>query len=380
METPALIPRPERTLTVIMRLYDCHQQELLSQDEFVRAIRLIESYLLRRAVLGLLTRGYWSLFARVAHEIDSDNAFYSLQVGLARLRDNNRFPTDVEFSRALREIDLYELRICKHVLDRIENADQREPSPVHEYSIEHIMPQNIDDVPEWQTMLGEEWRDVHATWIHRPGNLTLTGYNATYSNRPFQKKKQVTGGFLQSAVRLNQYVREQQQWTQVEIQKTGGLLAERALNIWPYHNVNEAHLRAADVQDLQNRAAKRSVDDLEMASHVRTLLYAILEKIRELGEVIEVIEHRSVCLYCPGFFAELLPMGSRLRVLLPLDFNEAENPAGISIEDASTWKFVPNRMHGECDLLVDITQSQQVTEVMPMIRQALDQSQKPGYR
>ena len=365
---------------LIMRLYDCHQKELLSQDGFVRAIRLIESYLLRRAVLGLQTRGYWSLFARVAQEIDNDNALISLQVALARLRDNNRFPTDVEFSRALREIDLYELRICKHVLDRIENADQREPSPVHEYSIEHIMPQNINDVPEWQTMLGEEWRDVHPTWLHRLGNLTLTAYNTTYSNLPFQTKKEITGGFLQSAIRLNQYVREQQQWTQVEIQERGSLLVDRALNIWPYHNVNEAHLQAADVRDLQNRAAERSVDDLEVASHVRTLLYAMLEIIREIGEVIEVIEHRSVCLYCPGIFVELLPMGSRLRVLLPLDFNEAENPAELSIEDASTWKFVPNRMHGECDLLVDIKQSQQVTEVMPMIRQALDQSQKTGYR
>lgn len=357
---------------VIMRLYDCHQRELLSQDEFVRAIRLIESYLLRRAVLGLQTRGYWSLFARVAHEINSDNAFYSLQVALARLRDNNRFPTNVEFSRALRETDLYELRICKHVLDRIENANQREPSPVHEYSIEHIMPQNIDEVPEWQEMLGEQWRDVHDMWLHRLGNLTLTAYNATYSNRPFQKKKEVTGGFNQSAIRLNQYVREQEQWTQVEIEERGNLLAERALDIWPYHNVNEAHIQAADVQDLQGRAAQRSVDDLEVARDVRALLYEMLKRVRELGDIIEVIENRSVCLYCPGFFAELLPMGSRLRVLLPLDFNEAENPAGMSIEDASTWRFVPNRVHGECDLLVDVTQSQQVAEVIPMIRQALD--------
>lgn len=365
---------------VIMRLYDCHQRGLLSKDEFVRAIRLIESYLLRRAVLGLQTRAYWTLFARVAHEIDSDNALNSLQVALARLRDNNRFPTDVEFSRALREIDLYELRICKHVLDGIENADQKEPSPVHKYSIEHILPQNIDDVPEWQKMLGDEWRDVHDMWLHRLGNLTLTAYNATYSNRPFQTKKEVTGGFRQSAIRLNQYVREHEQWAQVEIQERGDLLAKRALEIWPYHSVNEAHIQAADVQDLQNRAAQRSVDDLEVASDVHTLLSAMLERVRELGEVIEVIEHKSVCFYCPGFFAELLPMGSRLRVLLPLDFNEAENPAGISIEDASTWRFVPNRMHGECNLLVDITQRQQVAEVIPMMRQALDQSQKTGYR
>ena len=363
---------------VIMRLYECHNSELLSLDEFVRAIGLIESYLLRRAVLGLQTRGYWALFARVAHSIDSNSAFDSLQVAFARLRDNYRFPSDLEFSRALREVNLYELRICKHALDRIENADQGEPSPVHEYSIEHIMPQSIHGVQDWQRMLGEDWHDVHATWVHRLGNLTLTAYNATYSNRSFQAKKEVDGGFLQSAVRLNQYVREQEQWTEIEIQARGTTLAERALDIWPYHNANEADIQASDVQDLQNRAAERSVDELVVTDDVRTLLYAILGRVRELESVIEIIEHRSVCVYCPGFFAELLPMGSRLRVLLPLEFSEAENPSGLSINDASTWRFVPNRVHGECDLLIDITQSSHVTDVIPMIRQALDQAQLPG--
>ena len=363
---------------VIMRLYECHYGKLLSLDEFVHAIRLIESYLFRRAVLGLQTRDYWAVFARVAHGIESNGAFDSLQVALARLRDNYRFPSDFEFSRALREINLYDLRICKHTLDCIENADQREPSPVHDYSIEHIMPQNIAGVEDWQRMLGEDWHDVHAKWVHRLGNLTLTAYNATYSNRSFQAKKEVDGGFLQSAVRLNQYVREQEQWTEIEMEQRGNTLAAGALDIWPYHNVNEAEIQALDVQDLQNRAAERSVDELVLSERVRTLLDTTLGRVRELGSVIEIIEHKSVCLYCSGFFAELLPMGSRLRVLLPLEFSEAENPSGLSFEDASTWKFVPNRVHGECELLIDITQDSQVTDVIPMIRQALDQAQLPG--
>ena len=62
------------------------------------------------------------------------------------------------------------------------------------YSIEHIMPQSIESVPEWKCMLGKNWEEVHQTWLHRLGNLTLTAYNSTYSNRPFKEKKTVTGG------------------------------------------------------------------------------------------------------------------------------------------------------------------------------------------
>ena len=50
-------------------------------------------------------------------------------------------------------------------------------------------------------MLGDDWEDKHRTWLHRLGNLTLTAYNSSYSNRPFLEKKTIEGGFEQSSVR-----------------------------------------------------------------------------------------------------------------------------------------------------------------------------------
>ena len=363
---------------LVMRLYDCHERGLLPQDQFVHAIKIIESYLLRRAVLGMQTRGYWSIFARVAHKIEGQNVLRSLRVELARLRDNNRFPTDEEFKRTLQDSNLYGLRICKHILGRLENSDQREPSPVHEYSIEHIMPQTIGYEPAWQEMLGDDWLRVHTTWLHRLSNLTLTAYNSTYSNRPFHEKKEIEGGFHQSAVRLNQYIRDQSRWTEREMRERGKILAKRALEIWPYHNVDELYIQEADEQDLRRRAVLKNANDLEIGDNIRILLCTIQREVHKLGDIIEVIEQKSVCFYGPEFFAEILPMGSRLRVLLPLDFSEAENPDGLSVEDSSTWKFVPNRVHSDCDLLIDITQEDQISAVMPMVRQALDRSRRAG--
>jgi len=68
-------------------------------------------------------------------------------------------------------------------------------------------------------MLGSNWRRDQDEWLHRLGNLTLTGYNSTYQDRPFEGKKAIPGGFNESAVRLNKYVREQTQWTAKEIEK-----------------------------------------------------------------------------------------------------------------------------------------------------------------
>ena len=61
----------------------------------------------------------------------------------------------------------------------------------------------------------------------RLGNLTLTGYNSKYSDRPFAEKKTISGGFEESSVRLNKYIREQAQWTPVQMKDRGKLLAQR---------------------------------------------------------------------------------------------------------------------------------------------------------
>ena len=359
---------------LIMQLYDCHEENQLSQDEFIRAVELIESYLLRRAVLGLQTRSYWSVFAKIAHDLDRESAFESLQATLARLKGNYRFPSDEEFKRGLLERDLYGLRVCKHILDRLENAGHQEPSPVRDYSIEHIMPQEISGTREWQEMLGESWAAIHEEWLHRLGNLTLTAYNSAYSNRPFEEKQKIEGGFQESAVRLNRDVRDQERWTKNEIQARGKRLANCACDIWKYHEADAESIQAAATRDLQRRAAKQTPDHLRMADDVRQLLDGIRESIREFVEVIEVIERKSICCHGPEFFAELMPMRHYVRVILPLEFSNIENLNGLDIHDVSTWKFVPNRVNTDCDVLVDVSDQTEIPAVMPIIRQALDQS------
>ena len=359
---------------LIMRLYDCHEKGRLSDDEFVRAVGLIESYLLRRAVLGWQTRGYWSVFARIAHDLNRqsvESIFESLQVAFARLTGNNLFPGDEEFRRDIKDRNLYALRVCKHILNRLENAGQGEPSPVDSFSIEHIMPQEINGVPEWQEMLGEDWIECHASYLHKLGNLTLTAYNSTYSNRPFDEKQNIEGGFKQSAVRLNRDVRDQATWTAEEINSRGNRLADRALEIWPYHDADAERVQAAHVRELKERAAQQKASDLEMDDAVRDLFDGILEKIRAFPDVIEVIENRSICCYGPEFFAELLPMSYYVRIILPLDLGELANHDELTVYDASTWRSVPNRVHKESNLLVDVGKMEDIAPAVSIIRQAL---------
>ena len=358
---------------LVMRLYDCFDRKLLTESDFARCLVLIKSYLIRRAVLGLQTRAYWGVFARIAFAINDETPLSSFQVALARRAHNYRFPDDDEFTKEIQERDLYSLRICGHVLERLENAGQKELSSTDECSIEHIMPQTVDDSKAWQSMLGKDWENVHKTWLHRLGNLTLTAYNSPMSNSSFETKKTIKGGFKDSPVRLNRFVRDQTQWTSAEMQERGRLLAVRAAEIWPFHGADTRLVRDEDIRQLQLRAAQHSVEDLEMSDYVRDLTHAVFEAIDELGGVIRVVQHKSVDCYegSAQFFAEVLPMAYHVRIVVPLDFDEVNDSDGLA-GNVNDWKFLVNVRHRDCGVFVDVREKQQVPAAMRMVRQAFD--------
>lgn len=357
---------------LVMRLYNLYDEKSLTHDDFIRALDLISSYLVRRSVLGLQTRGYWAIFARMAHSITGDDPLRSLQVAMAR--QSYRFPADEDFVSALQESDLYKLRNCWLILSQLENAGQSEPSPVSEYSIEHIMPQSIDDVSKWKHMLGQDWEEVHKTWLHRLGNLTLTAYNSTYSNRPFEEKKTILGGFEQSAVRLNEYVRQQTKWTACEMEERASILAHRANNIWPHHNADEKLILAEEIRELRARSAARKPDSISMSVSVKGIFNGIRDAIREVGDSIEIVERNSLCFYdaqSARFFVETLPMAGYVRILVPIDFDEIDDPDGLA-GDVTAWKFLPNVTHRDCGVLIDVESQQSIPKAIAMVRQAFN--------
>src|SRR6202008_917719 len=109
-----------------------------------------------------------------------------------------RFPTDEEFRRDLHTRDLYNFRSRSYWLRRLENYGREKRVPVVQYTTERILPQSPELPVGWKQALGADWQRVQQQWLHTLGNLTLTGYNAEYSDHPFTEKRDTTGGFKQS--------------------------------------------------------------------------------------------------------------------------------------------------------------------------------------
>lgn len=93
------------------------------------------------------------------------------------------------------------------------------------------MPQTL--TKEWREELQPNADEVHQTWLHRIGNLTITGYNSEYSNAPFKTKKTIQDGFDSSPYRLNELIKEARTWTAQDMRRRNEALTRLALRYWP---------------------------------------------------------------------------------------------------------------------------------------------------
>jgi len=355
---------------LIMRLLEAHETSgSISEAELIEAVNLLESYLLRRAVIGAQTRGYGLEFAKLAQKIDEKRPLASLKALLARMPSSYVFPSDDQFKAALEEANIYQKRVCFHLLDGLENRGSKEVSDTSKYSIEHVMPQNEKLVDAWQEMLGPDWPQVQKTWLHRLGNLTLTGYNSTYSDRPFEEKKTIKGGFQQSSVRLNQDIRDKSCWTPKEIEARGKRLADRALAIWPPLEADEGVIKEMEIEELKSRAQRRSISQVPMSSDAAPIFEALRAQLYVMfPDVIEAAERKSISYHDPEFFLEVIPRKRGLLLVVDLDFNEVDAEVDLA-EDASDRSFIIHATH-QGGVLVHLRSLEQLDQALAIVAQA----------
>ena len=127
----------------LLELYHDYSTGMLSREDFVAAVRLIESYVFRRAICSIPTNSLNKTFATFARSLKKDRYLESIQANLLLLPSYRRFPSNEEFRRELQTRDLYNFRSRSYLLRRLENYGRKERVQVDEYTIEHIMLESL---------------------------------------------------------------------------------------------------------------------------------------------------------------------------------------------------------------------------------------------
>ena len=364
------------TLPFLLSAYDDYQNSLdnpninLTRDEFIRIVKFVESYCLRRSICDIPTNSMNKTFARLSKEINKQEYYNYFVAAMFEKDTYKRFPTNDEVQEKLLNQNMYSKRkILNHILIAIENTEGKEFVSAENSTIEHIMPQNL--TKEWERELGSNYEEIHSTYLHTLGNLTLTPYNSELGDKSFYDKKiHEKHGFCKSKLALNEGLCELDKWTNNEITDRTKQLSKKIINIWKYpvktsrvsdilNHINETgnieEYTIDDFEDLKNRTITRQLFD--------TLNIMILKLD---SSVSQVINKQYITYKKNKNFVEIIPLKTGLRLLLDIPLNEL-NDSRESCEDVSNigrWGTGLTRTY--------LKDEQDVNYVMDLIKQSYE--------
>lgn len=347
---------------LLLELYSDYSDGVLSKQDFIPIIALIESYIFRRAVCGLGTNSLNKVFPSFTKHIQKDEYFKSLKAHFGYLTEKQRFPNNDEFKKLFITIDFYNFKRKKYFFERLENFERNERVYTHEYTIEHIMPQTLTE--EWKRDLGENFEAIHEKYLHTIGNLTLTGYNSEYSNNSFREKRDMEKGFKQSPLRLNQSLKDLESFGEKEIEKRANDLADWALEIWTYPKLD------AETLEKYKPKKEKKVYDLssyKFGSHSRELFDILSKEIKALDErITEKFNQEYISYMFDKNFVDIVVQTKDLKLYLNMPFNELQDEKNLA-------RDMTNKGHlGNGDIEIKLETKENIPYCLGLIKQALE--------
>lgn len=353
---------------LLLKLYHDYREGVLPREDFLCAVRLVESYVFRRAVCAIPTNSLNKTFATfLRRALVKERYLESIKAHFLHLKSYRRFPRDAEFERELKVRDLYNFRSRSYWLRRIENYGRKEPVPVDEYTIEHILPQNENLPAAWRKALGPEWKRIQETWLHTLGNLTLTGYNPEYSDRPFPEKRDMPGGFRESPLRLNQGLGQVEVWNEETIKARADRLAKLAVKVWPVPELPEDVLEQYRPQPKLEEAYTLEDHPHLVSGPMAELFQAFRREVLALDPCVsEEFLKLYVAYKAETNFVDVVPQKSRLRLSLNMKFHEIHDPRGMCKDVTNLGRW------GNGDVEVALSREEDLPYVMGLVRQAFE--------
>ena len=358
----------------LLELYYDYSNGILSASDFAAAVRLVETYVFRRAICLIPTNSMNKTFSTFSKALKKDHYLESIQAHFLTLPSYRRFPGDDEFHRDIQTRDLYNFRSRSYWLRRLENHGRKERVMVDEYSTEHILPQNPELPLAWRQALGDDWQRVQQQWLHTLGNLTLTGYNAEYSDRPFAEKRDMQGGFAQSPLKLNAGLGQLDVWNEATIQARAGQLADQALNVWALPRLDSATL-AAYLPEKSSVNGTFSLDDhpFLLSSAMYDLYKAFQNEVLALDPCVTEEFFKSYVAYkAETNFVDVVAQAKRMKLTLNMPFTEIRDPKGLCRDMTNIGHY------GNGDVELFLSELEELPYVMGLVRQSYERQMGNG--
>jgi len=209
--------------------------------------------------------------------------------------------------------------------------------------------------------------------LHTIGNLTLTGYNSEYSDKPFIVKRDMENGFRDSPIRFNQSLRNVETWDEQAIIGRAKQLSDLALTVWSSPKLAEDVL-----ESYRPDSTEKSTNSIENFAYLSPGNSSFVEEVRNLFDVLRkeilaidsVVVEEYLKLYiaykAETNFVDVVPQAKRLRLSLNMPFAEINDPRNIckDITNLGRW--------GNGDVEVGFYDIKDLPYIMSLIRQSFE--------
>lgn len=243
------------------------------------------------------------------------------------------------------------------------------------------MPQTLN--LEWERDLGENFKAIHEKYLHTIGNLTLTGYNAEYSNNSFREKRDMEKGFKQSSLKLNQSLKKLESFGEKEIEKRASDLADWALKIWTYPKLDLETLEEykpkkekkekKEKEEYKLKKEKKVYDlsSYKFSSNSRELFDILRKEIKAFDErIIEKFNQKYIAYkFFKINFVDIVVQNKGLKLYLSMKFNELQDEIKekLKIRDVSN---IGRPCVGNME--VELETKENIPYCLGLIKQALE--------
>jgi uncharacterized protein with ParB-like and HNH nuclease domain len=267
----------------ILEIYSLLKEEQIEYTDFNKIVLLINSFMVRRAILGLSTSAISKFFPQLLSNVmnQCDDSYSNILEDFEMYFINNnknkssRMPTDLELKENLKETNVYIYKDALHCFfDKLENINNPDPRDTMKFEIEHLMPQSNT---KWFQMLNVS-EDEYLKQINRLGNLTIITKkdNIANSNNLFEYKQEILKN--SNHLRINVPLFELKKWDIEEIDKRTNCLIDKFIELYPYRLSNSTAIpenssprRLPGIKDLVEWGLVKVNDKLMIKNYLNSI-------------------------------------------------------------------------------------------------------------
>ncbi|WP_308911501.1 DUF262 domain-containing protein [Pseudokordiimonas caeni] len=221
--------RPSSVYPYVMSMLNARAADEIDDECVISLLDTLESFLVRRAILGFEPTGLHSLFKGLWRS----HANYSIAefMGAVAERATVQWPNDAELKDAVRKRSLATTNICQYLLveyDRSLPGDNPTDAP----TIEHVLPQQYEEGGAWsEVFTKDEHKKLKDTWANL---IPLSGpLNSSLQAGPYtgkQPRYRLESMFVSARNLADRW----DNWSPESVAERSEMLANWAVERWPH--------------------------------------------------------------------------------------------------------------------------------------------------